>query len=48
MDNSSDFDNINEFPVTKQDFEESLEKVKPAFTYKTERYEKWMKDYGST
>ena len=44
MDNSSDFDNIN----TKKDFEESLEKVKPAFTYKTERYEKWMKDYGST
>ena len=40
--------NVNEFPVTKQDFEESLEKVKPAFTYKTERYEKWMKDYGSS
>ena len=40
--------NVNEFPVTKQDFEESLEKVKPAFTYKTEKYEKWMKDYGSS
>ena len=39
---------INEFPVTKIDFEESLEKVKPAFTYKTEKYEKWMKDYGSS
>ena len=40
--------NINEFPVTKQDFEESMQKVKPAFTYKTERYEKWMADYGSS
>ena len=47
-DNKGRIYNINEFPVTKQDFEESLEKVKPAFTYKTERYEKWMKDYGST
>ena len=40
--------NINEFPVTNQDFEESLKKVKPAFTYKTERYQKWMLDYGSS
>jgi katanin p60 ATPase-containing subunit A1 len=47
-DNKGKLYNINEFPVTKQDFEESLEKVKPAFTYKTERYEKWMKDYGSS
>ena len=47
-DNKGKMYNINEFPVTKQDFEESLEKVKPAFTYKTERYEKWMKDYGSS
>ena len=47
-DNKGRIYNINEFPVTKQDFEESLEKVKPAFTYKTERYEKWMKDYGSS
>ena len=47
-DNKGRVYNINEFPVTKQDFEESLEKVKPAFTYKTERYEKWMKDYGSS
>ena len=43
-DNKGRIYNINEFPVTKQDFEESLEKVKPAFTYKTERYEKWMKE----
>ena len=47
-DNKGKIYNINEFPVTKQDFEESLIKVKPAFTYKTERYEKWMADYGST
>ena len=47
-DNKGKLYNINEFPVTKQDFEESLQKVKPAFTYKTERYEKWMKDYGSS
>ena len=47
-DNKGKAYNINEFPVTKIDFEESLEKVKPAFTYKTERYEKWMKDYGSS
>ena len=47
-DNKGRIYNVNEFPVTKQDFEESLEKVKPAFTYKTERYEKWMKDYGSS
>ena len=47
-DNKGKIYNINEFPVTKEDFEESLEKVKPAFTYKTERYEKWMKDYGSS
>ena len=40
--------NINEFPVTKQDFEESMQKVKPAFTYKTEKYQKWMEDFGST
>ena len=44
-DNKGRVYNINEFPVTKEDFEESLQKVKPAFTYKTERYEKWMKDY---
>ena len=47
-DNKGKIYNINEFPVTKIDFEESLEKVKPAFTYKTEKYEKWMKDYGSS
>ena len=47
-DNKGRVYNINEFPVTKEDFEESLQKVKPAFTYKTERYEKWMKDYGSS
>ena len=47
-DNKGKLYNINEFPVTKQDFEESLLKVKPAFTYKTERYEKWMTDYGSS
>ena len=47
-DNKGKIYNINEFPVTKQDFEESLQKVKPAFTYKTERYEKWMADYGSS
>ena len=39
-DNKGKFYNINEFPVTNQDFEESLKKVKPAFTYKTERYQK--------
>ena len=47
-DNKGKLYNINEFPVTKQDFEESLLKVKPAFTYKTEKYEKWMTDYGSS
>ena len=47
-DNKGNLYNINEFPVTKQDFDESLQKVKPAFTYKTERYEKWMTDYGSS
>jgi len=47
-DNKGKLYNINEFPVTKQDFEESMQKVKPAFTYKTERYEKWMTDYGSS
>ena len=47
-DNKGKIYNINEFPVTKQDFEESLIKVKPAFTYKTEKYEKWMTDYGSS
>ena len=47
-DNKGKFYNINEFPVTKQDFEESIQKVKPAFTYKTEKYQKWMMDYGSS
>ena len=47
-DNKGKIFNINEFPVTKQDFEESMQKVKPAFTYKTEKYKKWMDDFGST
>ena len=47
-DNKGKIYNINEFPVTKQDFEECLQKVKPAFTYKTERYQQWMSNYGSS
>ena len=47
-DNKGKFYNINEFPVTKQDFDESVQKVKPAFTYITERYQKWMADFGSS
>jgi katanin p60 ATPase-containing subunit A1 len=38
---------IRDFPVTKEDFEESVKKVKPAYTYKTEMYINWMKEYGS-
>ena len=39
---------IKDFPVTKEDFEEAMSKVKPAYTYKTELYIKWEKEYGST
>ena len=39
--------NIKDFPVTKDDFDESVKKVKPAYTYKTEMYVNWMKEYGS-
>ena len=47
-DNKGRVFNILEFPVTKEDFDEAVRKVKPAFTYKTERYEKWMSDFGSS
>ena len=39
---------IKDFPVTKEDFEEAMNKVKPAYTYKTELYIKWEKEFGST
>ena len=47
-DNKGRVFSMNEFPVTKEDFDEAVRKVKPAFTYKTERYEKWMSDFGSS
>ncbi|MCQ2817189.1 MAG: AAA family ATPase [archaeon] len=37
----------NDFPVEKEDLEEAFNKVKPAFSYKTEEYEKWFKEFGS-
>lgn len=46
-DNKGKLFNINEFPVTKEDFEDAIRRVRPAYTYKTEQYEKWMKEYGS-
>ena len=39
--------NIKDFPVLKEDFDDSVRKVKPAYTYKREMYVNWMKEYGS-
>ena len=39
---------VADFPVDKSDFEDSLSRVKPAYNYKMQEYEKWMKEFGSS
>ena len=39
---------LQDFPIMKDDFEQAVKKVRPAYAYKMSQYEQWMKEFGSS
>ena len=39
---------LQDFPIMKEDFEQAVKKVRPAYAYKMSQYEQWMKEFGSS
>ena len=47
-DTTKKYFSLDNFPILKEDFDEAVKKVRPAYAYKMEQYERWMKEFGSS